>query len=188
MTAIPFSPATLSQTGEGQWRGPKLFRWFVGRNTKTEAFQEEANVTTVGTGSERDSCDFGEVRSDQTSGMQKIVEWSEELDPGIPQVSSEKFLTISRETLCEIEKEGFKSEVYTAARIARETFTNLHSIEITVQSDPEIPDRRKTRMSLTVSGQPEVVLNEESSFKKRLCRAISFRGCETISFTYRWKS
>ena len=71
--------------------------------------------------------------------------------------------------------------------LAKTTYTTLKKIELLLEKDPEIPDRETIRFILTVSGNPEQILEEESKFKRHIRSKIRQHTRENITVTYYWK-
>ena len=63
----------------------------------------------------------------------------------------------------------------------------LKKIEVYIEHDPEILDRKTIRFGLTVSGEPETILQNEALFKQRLRSSINRRTRELITVTYVWE-
>jgi len=95
---------------------------------------------------------------------------------------------VSAEVLVEIEKEGLKNAVYHALSLAEETYSSLESLRISTKYDPEISGLRNFEIELTVSGEPEKVLDEEIKYRTVLASRLDKRAMELIALTYIWKS
>ena len=95
--------------------------------------------------------------------------------------------TISPEVVAESEANGWTEELETAIELAKTTYTSLKKIELLLEKDPEITDRETIRFILTVSGNPEKILEEESKFKKHLRSKIRQHTRENITITHYWK-
>ena len=94
---------------------------------------------------------------------------------------------ISPEVVAESEANGWTGELETAIALAKATYTTLKKIELLLEKDPEITDRETIRFILTVSGNPEQILEEESKFKKNIRSKIRQHTRENITITYFWK-
>jgi len=95
--------------------------------------------------------------------------------------------TISPEVVAESEANGWTEELETAIELAKTTYTSLKKIELLLEKDPEIQDRETIRFILTVSGNPEQILEEESKFKRHIRSKIRQHTRENITITYYWK-
>jgi hypothetical protein len=95
--------------------------------------------------------------------------------------------TISPEVVAISEANGWTDELETAIAFAKSTYTTLKKIELLLEKDPEIVDRETIRFILTVSGNPEQILEEESKFKRQIRNAIKQQIREKITVTYYWK-
>lgn len=93
----------------------------------------------------------------------------------------------SKEVLQIITRWGIANQVNDALNIIKETYTTLHIVKLSISTDPEISERKRIRIELTVSGSPEEVLKEELCFKKQLYSNIDLRACELITITYNWE-
>ena len=96
--------------------------------------------------------------------------------------------TVSPQVIIEGEEKNLTKDLETAVRIAKESYSTLKAIDINIEHDPEIPDRKTIRFTLTVSGEPELVLKDEFKFKDKLYSALDIKTCEQITTTYKWKS
>ena len=84
----------------------------------------------------------------------------------------------------EAEEESLTDDLETSIKLAQETYCTLKKIEVNVEHDPEILDRETIRFTLTVSGKPDTVLENEALFKHRLRSSIAPRARELITVTY----
>ncbi len=96
-------------------------------------------------------------------------------------------ITIHPEVLREGEERNLTSDLETSIRLAEETYVGLKRVEVDVEHDPEIVERKTIRFALTVSGDPETVLKNESLFKQRLRSGVSPNGRALITVTYTWE-
>jgi len=94
---------------------------------------------------------------------------------------------VSAQELEQIREWGIQDEVNRTLKIIHETYNLLQKIEVSTSRDPEIPDRRRVRMTLTVSGTPEEVLEDELHFKEQMYSTLDIRACELITITYDWE-
>ncbi len=97
-------------------------------------------------------------------------------------------VTISPEVVREAEERSLTDDLESSVKLAQENYSTLESIDINIEYDPEIVDRKTIRFTLTVSGEPELVLKDEFKFKDRLYSALDIKTCEQITTTYKWKS
>ena len=96
--------------------------------------------------------------------------------------------TVSPQVIIEGEEKNLTKDLETAVRIAEESYSTLKAIDVNIEYDPEIVDRKTIRFTLTVSGKPELVLKDEFKFKDKLYSALDIKTCEQITTTYKWKS
>jgi hypothetical protein len=94
---------------------------------------------------------------------------------------------VSAKVFEQIKVWGIGNQVETALGIVREIFRSLRGHEVAISTDPEIPGRKRIRIILTVSGEPEQVLEDEIRFKKRLYSTLGVEECEPITITYKWE-
>lgn len=92
------------------------------------------------------------------------------------------------EVFREIERWGLKNQVFTTLRLIRETYSGWRMSNVSISSDPEIPERRRIRITITVSGTPEDVFQDELRFKERLYSTLDIKVCELITVTYNWET
>jgi hypothetical protein len=95
--------------------------------------------------------------------------------------------TISPEVVAESEANGWTDELETAIALAKATYTTLKRIELLLEKDPEIKSRETLRFILTVSGNPEQILEEEGKFKRQIRTKMHPNIREKITLTYYWK-
>lgn len=94
---------------------------------------------------------------------------------------------VSSEVRHEIEKWNLDKEMDTALAIIRVTYRTLDAIEVAVTRDPEIPERKRIRITLIVSGNPEDVFSDELQYKGQLYSTLDIQACELITTTHRWR-
>lgn len=97
-------------------------------------------------------------------------------------------VTIHPEVVREAEEETLTDDLETSIELAQDTYSTLKRIEISIEYDPEILDRKTIRFGLTVSGNPETILQNEALFKQRLRSSINRRTRELITVTYGWEN
>ena len=97
-------------------------------------------------------------------------------------------VTISPQVVREAEEGSLTDDLESSVKLAQENYSTLESIDIKIEYDPEIVDRKTIRFTLTVSGEPELVLKDEFKFKDKLYSALDIKTCEQITTTYKWKS
>jgi len=90
--------------------------------------------------------------------------------------------------IAESEEKNLTKELETAVRIAEECYSTLKAIDVNIEYDPEIVDRKTIRFTLTVSDKPELVLKDEFKFKDKLYSTLDIKTCEQLTTTYKWKS
>lgn len=96
-------------------------------------------------------------------------------------------VAIHPEVVREAEEETLTDDLETSIELVQETYSTLKKIEVYIEHDPEILDRKTIRFGLTVSGEPETILQNEALFKQRLRSSINRRTRELITVTYVWE-
>jgi len=91
------------------------------------------------------------------------------------------------EVLLQVEEWGIEDQVFTAIQLAEATFRNMRSYDIRLSTDPELPNRKRIRIILTVTGSPEKVFEDEIRFKEKLYSNIDAMACELINISYNWE-
>lgn len=95
---------------------------------------------------------------------------------------------VSDEVLREMEEWGIAKQMEEALEIIQQTYHTCDKIELSVSTDPEIPERKRLRITLTVSGEPQHVLEDELQFKEHVYSDADLREAyEFITVTYKWK-
>lgn len=97
-------------------------------------------------------------------------------------------ITISPQVVREAEEGSLTDDLEPIVKLAQENYSTLESIDINIEYDPEIVDRKTIRFTLTVSGEPDLVLKDEFKFKDKLYSVLDIKTCEQITTTYKWKS
>lgn len=97
-------------------------------------------------------------------------------------------ITVAPQVIHRADEENLTEDLKTALKFAEENYSTLKRIEVNIEYDPEIVDRKTIRFTLTVSGEPELVLKDELKFKENLYTALDIKTCEQITTTYKWKS
>ncbi len=97
-------------------------------------------------------------------------------------------ITVAPEVVFVAEKENFADDLETSVKIAMQSYSTITRIQVNIEHDPEISDRKTIRFTLSVSGEPASVLEDEARFKKCLHSIISARTRELITVTYNWKT
>jgi hypothetical protein len=92
------------------------------------------------------------------------------------------------EVIREVVKWRIASQVDKTLVMINDVYRTLHDVAVSVSVDPEVPDRRRVRAVLTVSGTPEEVLKDELLLKQRMYATLDLKACELIAITYNWKS
>ncbi|MBC8468544.1 MAG: hypothetical protein H8D56_03650 [Planctomycetes bacterium] len=96
-------------------------------------------------------------------------------------------IIIHPEVIQEAKEEAVTDDLDTSIKIAEDSYSTLIKIEVSIEHDPEILDRKTIRFGLTVSGEPETILQNEALFKQRLRSSINRRTRELITVTYVWE-
>ena len=92
--------------------------------------------------------------------------------------------TVAPQVIAESEEKNLTKDLETAVKIAEESYSTLKSIDINIEHDPEILDRKTIRFTLTVSGEVDAILEDEALFKRHLRSDIDTRARELITVTY----
>jgi len=95
--------------------------------------------------------------------------------------------TVSPQAIIEGEEKNLTKDLETAVRIAEESYSTLKRINVNIEHDPEILDRKTIRFTLRVSGEPETVLEDETLFRQHLRSNIDACVRELITVTYNWE-
>ena len=95
--------------------------------------------------------------------------------------------TISPQVIIESEEKNLTKDLEAAVRIAEESYSTVKAIDVNIEHDPEIVDRKTIRFTLRVSGKPETVLEDETLFRQRLRSNIDVCVRELITVTYNWE-
>jgi hypothetical protein len=91
------------------------------------------------------------------------------------------------ETLLLMNEWGIRNQVNKTLEVIRETYSSLRGIELTTATDPEIPERKRIRVTLIVSGTPEEVFEDELRFMEWMCNELNAKAGELIAITYKWE-
>ena len=105
----------------------------------------------------------------------------------IPEPKVDILVRIARDVIEKSKADGSWGELKTAIELAKTTYTTLKKIELFLEKDPEIQDWETLRFILTVSGNPEHILEEENKFRKQVRCTIRQEICEKVTITYYWK-
>jgi len=95
-------------------------------------------------------------------------------------------IEIHPQVVREAEENSLTDDLEGTINLAQETYSTLKRIEVNIEHDPEILERKTICFTLIVSGEADTVLENETLFKKRLQRRISPRARELITVTYSW--
>ena len=87
----------------------------------------------------------------------------------------------------EAKAEKIVEDLEIAIELIRTIYSTLKEIKLDVKYDPEIADRKTFCFTLTVSGDLDAILKNESLFKKELLSIISYHARELIVITYNWE-
>jgi hypothetical protein len=105
----------------------------------------------------------------------------------IPEPKIDILVRVAPDVIKKSKANGWWDELNAGIVLAKTTYTTLKKIELFLEKDPEILDRETIRFILTVSGNPEQVLEEESKFKKHIRSKIRQHTRENITITYYWE-
>ncbi len=88
----------------------------------------------------------------------------------------------------ELVEKGCLNDAQFTIKLAKQAFGSLQCIELTFDTDPEIPDWQTIRLAITVSAStsPGQVLEAEQSFRERLHAAVSNEFYNLLTETYEW--
>ena len=92
------------------------------------------------------------------------------------------------EVIQEVVKWKIASQVDKTLVMIHDLYRTLHDVAVSISVDPEVPDRRRVRAVLTVSGTPEEVFKDELLLKQRMYATLDLKAYELIAITYNWKS
>jgi len=104
----------------------------------------------------------------------------------ISKATKDIHIEIHPQVVREAEEKTLTDDLEAGINLAQESYSTLKRIEVNIEHDPEIVERKTIRFTLVVSGEPDTVLENETLFKKRLRRRISPRARELITVTYSW--
>lgn len=93
-------------------------------------------------------------------------------------------VSIHPQVVREAEEKTLTDDLETTIQLVRETYPTLKKVAVNIEQDPEILDRKTIRFILTVSDEPETILENESLFKHRLRSRINSLARELITVTY----
>lgn len=96
-------------------------------------------------------------------------------------------VAIHPQVVRQAEEKTLTDDLEAGINLAQDSYSTLKKIEVNIEHDPEIAERKTIRFTLVVSGEPDTVLEDEAVFKKRLRRSISPRARELITVTYSWE-
>lgn len=122
-----------------------------------------------------------------------LIAYAQETSQAGPPTKSEADLIrdlcdVDGETLLQIEGWGLENQVHETLQLVKQTFQSLHGVKTSISTDPEIAERKRVRITLSVSGSPEQVFEEETHFKKKWYSTVDLQACEVITMTYKWKN
>ena len=122
------------------------------------------------------------------TGWKSTEEWSEvsTFEEEVEEISTEVPCVIESGAELQMDKWRIKDQVDKVPEIIRDTYRTLRKIELTISTDPEIPERRRVRVTLTVAGKPEDVLEDERQFKEWMYSSLDLKVCELLTITYNW--
>jgi len=96
-------------------------------------------------------------------------------------------IDISAQAIGEAEKDGLAGDIKLVMEAAKNCYSTLKRAALELEYDPEIPNSKTFRLTLILSGDADVILNDESSFKQELRNCVSFRFLELITIRYDWR-
>jgi len=98
-----------------------------------------------------------------------------------PEALRDISISVHPQVVREAEEKTLTNDLETSIKLAQKTYSTLKSIDVTLEHDPEIVGRKRIRFTLTVSGEPELVLKDEFKFKEKLYSALDIKTCEQIT-------
>ena len=93
----------------------------------------------------------------------------------------------SAPVIAQIREWGIQDQVNKALAVIPNTYRTLRETVLNISEDPEIPDRQRLRVTLTVSGTPEEVFEDELRFRDWVCSELDTKAGELITITYEWE-
>jgi len=93
-------------------------------------------------------------------------------------------VVIHPQVVREAEEKSLTDDLETSIKLAQEIYSTLKRIDVNLEHDPEIVDRKTIRFVFTVSGKPGAILENEALFKRCLRSNIDARTRELITVTY----
>jgi hypothetical protein len=171
------SPAITSQTGE------KDYQWFCFTTEKTTPRSRISNLVPIYWAEKLESFspNFYDIRNVAKTLISSIYTESSGDIPSILAVSE------THRVIEEAKAEKIVEDLEIAIELIRRIYSPLKEIKLDVKYDPEIANRKTFCFTLTVSGDLDAILKNESLFKRELLSVISYHACELIVITYNWE-
>jgi hypothetical protein len=85
-----------------------------------------------------------------------------------------------------INNHGLNAKMNNIVEIICSNYSTLKGVTLDAKSDPEIIERERLHLTLTISGEPSVVLKEEQRCKKLLYEKEGANTFELLNIRYRW--
>lgn len=170
-------PAITPQTGE------KNYQCFCFTTEKTTPHSRVSSLVRIYWTEKPESFapNFYDIRNVAKTLISSIYTEPSGDIPGILAVSE------THRVIEEAKAEKIVEDLEIAIELIRTIYSTLKEIKLDVKYDPEIADRKTFCFTLTVSGNLDAILKNESLFKKELLSVISCHACELIVITYNWE-
>jgi hypothetical protein len=170
-------PVTTPQTGE------KDYLWFCFTTEKTTPQSRVLSLVHIYCTEKPESFspNFYDIRNVTKTLVSSIYTEPSGDIPSILAVS-ETYRVVE-----EAKAEKIVEDLEIAIELIRTIYSTLKEIKLDIKYDPEIADRKTFCFTLTVFGDLDAILKNESLFKKDLLSVISYHACELIVITYNWK-
>jgi hypothetical protein len=171
------SPAITPQTGE------KDYQWFCFITEKTTPHSRVSNLVRVYWTEKPEpfAPNFYDIRNVAKTLISSIYTEPSGNIPSILAVSE------THQVIEEAKAEKIVEDLEIAIELIRRIYSTLKEIKLGVKYDPEIADRKTFCFTLTVSGDLDAILKNESLFKKELLSVISYHARGLIVITYNWE-
>jgi hypothetical protein len=168
-----------------RWGNTEVSAWATPVNNRFPSIEEKADIeeeilTAI-------TSPLSILREQMKHSVYVICNLTGVINGYIPEPKIDVLVRVAPDVIKKSKANGWWDELNIAIVLAKTTYTSLKKIELFLEKDPEIPDRETIRFILTVSGNPEQIIEEESKFKKHIRSKIRQRTRENITVTYYWK-